>query len=141
MPYVPVAAQHCPEPFTVEDLKYIITSGYESCYGEYSLHAKVEYFCTDNTNLEPHKTLECGIEGNWTEIDETPWPNCTTLSTTKEPGSATTESVSTTAESNSTTAEPNSTPLIDTTTTEGTDSGRMSLIFVHLFREYIGQVL
>jgi hypothetical protein len=94
----------------------------------------VEYFCTDNPNLEPHKTLECGIEGNWTEIDETPWPNCTTLSTTKEPGSATTESVSTTA-------EPNSTPPIDTTTTEGTDSGRMSLIFVHLFREYIGQVL
>jgi hypothetical protein len=87
MPCVSVAAQHCPEPFNMTDLDYIITSGYVSCYGGYNVQSRVEYFCAYNPNSEPHKTFECGREGNWTEIDETPLPSCVPENITTQPNS------------------------------------------------------
>ena len=79
MLFVPVTAQPCPEPETKVNLTYNFISWPEkSCYGGYYQGVRVNYSCTDNPNLEPHKTLECRSGGRWIEIDITPWPTCNT---------------------------------------------------------------
>lgn len=79
MPSVPVTAQPCPEPIKKDNLTYnFISSQYKSCYGGYNQYAQVNYSCTDNPDLEPQKTLQCGSKGMWIEIDTTPYPTCKT---------------------------------------------------------------
>jgi hypothetical protein len=89
MPFVPAIAEPCPEPDTKENLTYnFISMPYKSCYGGYYQGVQVNYSCTHNTYLEPHKTLECGNARMWIEIDTTPWPTCNTPpEPTKQPGS------------------------------------------------------
>lgn len=89
-----VTAQYCPEPDIKINLTYSIISGYESCYGGYSLYTKVNYSCTDDPKSEPHKTLECSSGGSWIDTDATPWPTCSTHvqpTTTPKPEPTTTE--------------------------------------------------
>jgi hypothetical protein len=148
MTFVPVAAQTCPEPDTQVNLTYNITSGYESCYGGYILYTKIIYFCMDDPESEPHKTMECGRGGRWKETDSTPWPNCRnpTESTTELEPTTITESTitqrgSTTIPSTTPRTESTTTIIITTTTaattqteTEMLDSGKMSFNFLHVFR-------
>jgi hypothetical protein len=114
MLFVPVTAQPCPEPETKVNLTYnFISWPYKSCYGGYYQGVRVNYSCTDNPNLEPHKTLECRSGRSWIEIDTTPWPTCDT-----PPEHTSTE-------------QPDST---------SDNSGKMSFKILHLIREYNGQV-
>jgi hypothetical protein len=114
MPFVPVTAQPCPEPDTKVNLTYkFISVPLKSCYGGYYQGALVNYSCTDNPNMEPHKTLRCSSGRRWIETDTTPWPTCNTPpATTEQPDSSTSNSI----------------------------SGKMSFKILHLIREYKGQV-
>jgi len=131
MPCVPVTAQPCPEPGIKTNLTYDIASGYESCYGGYILNTRVNYFCMDDPDLKPQKTLECQSEGRWIETDATPWPPCyePAKSITTEPEHTTIKLECTTPETEPTTinVESTTTKLESTTTpgTESTNSGKM----------------
>jgi hypothetical protein len=121
MPFVPVIAQPCPEPDIKTNLTYNITSGYESCYGGYIPNTKINYFCTDNPDLEPHKTFECGSEGKWIATDTTPWPPCYNPAecTTTEPEPTTIKLECTTTPETESTTTPGTEPA-----TEVTGSGK-----------------
>jgi hypothetical protein len=109
-----VIAQPCPEPETKVNLTYnFIGWPLKSCYGGYYQGVRVSYSCTDNPDLEPHKTLQCRNGGSWIEIDKTPWPTCDTP------------------------PEPTSTEQPDSTSS---NSGKMSFKILHLIGEYNGQV-
>jgi hypothetical protein len=112
MQFVPVTGKPCPEPDTKVNLTYNFISWMpKSCYGGYIQGALVSYSCTENPNLEPHKTLQCGNEGSWRETDITPWPTC------KKPAEIT--------------VQPDG---------DYGDSGKVSFKILHLIRDYNGQV-
>jgi hypothetical protein len=110
MSFVPAIAKPCPEPPTKENLTF---SGgkIESCYGGYYQGVQVSYFCTANPNLAPHKILRCESGGKWTELDDTPWPECSMpVGTTETPDH------------------------------NNGNSGKVSFKIHHLIRDYNGQV-
>jgi hypothetical protein len=88
-----------------------ITLPLKSCYGGYQQGVEINYSCTDNPHLHPHKPVQCRSGGSWIEIDLTPWPDCNTPpETTEQPHSST------------------------------SNSDKMSFKILHLIREYNGQV-
>jgi hypothetical protein len=86
MSFVPVTSKPCPEPPKQENLTFSFIIWGSSCYGGYSQGVRVNYSCTEKPGLEPPKTMECGSEGVWREIDSTPWPKCETSAEVTDDG-------------------------------------------------------
>jgi hypothetical protein len=111
MPFVPEIAEPCPEPDIMVNLTYnFISFPSKSCYGGYQQGTLVNYSCTDNPDLEPHKTQQCKSGRRWIDTDITPWPTCN-----KPPGPSTMDG-------------------------SNGNSGKMSIKILHLIREYYEQV-